>query len=119
MTRSWRVTRPLAAGALTGKAVDNAEKRADDRQAALRALSLEDVVKLTGSGASDELIINQVNTTGNLSATFDDGSGDSIATTGNSATASINITAGTLPPSISKAFSTHPLTEDRRVELGK
>jgi uncharacterized repeat protein (TIGR01451 family) len=48
---------------------------------------------------------NQVNTTGNITAAFDDGSGDSIATTGNSATASINITAGTLPPSISKAFN--------------
>ncbi len=48
---------------------------------------------------------NQINTTGNITAAFDDGSGDSIATTGNSATASINITAGTLPPSISKAFS--------------
>ena len=54
------------AGGLTGAAVDNSEKKAAARDAALRALSLEDVVKLTASGASDELIINQIRTTGSV-----------------------------------------------------
>jgi hypothetical protein len=35
---------------------------------------------------------NQVNTTGNITGTFDDGEGTSVGTTGNTATASINIT---------------------------
>ena len=43
-------------------------------------------VRVTGTQTG-----NQVNTTGNIMGTFDDGEGTSIGTTGNTATASINI----------------------------
>jgi hypothetical protein len=56
------------AGGLTGAAIDNSEKKAAAREAALRnpPLSLEDVVRLTQSGASDEVIINQIRNTGSV-----------------------------------------------------
>jgi outer membrane lipoprotein SlyB len=56
------------AGGLTGHAIDNSEKKAAAREAALRnpPLSLEDVAKLTASGASDEVIINQIRSTGSV-----------------------------------------------------
>ncbi len=56
------------AGALTGSAMDKSQKRAEERAAALRnpTLSLEDVARLTGSGASDDVIINQIRTTGSV-----------------------------------------------------
>ena len=44
-------------------------------------------VRVTGTQTG-----NQVNATGNITGTFDDGEGTSIGTTGNTATASINIT---------------------------
>jgi osmotically inducible lipoprotein OsmB len=55
-----------AAGALTGKAVDNSEKKAAAREAALRAISLEDIARLTASGTSDEVIINQIRASGTI-----------------------------------------------------
>jgi outer membrane lipoprotein SlyB len=56
------------AGGLTGAAIDHSEKKQAAREAALRTppLSLEDVVKLTSSGASDEVIINQIRSTGSV-----------------------------------------------------
>jgi hypothetical protein len=56
------------AGGLTGAAIDNSEKKAAARQAALLnpPLSLEDIVKLTSSGASDDVIITQIRTTGSV-----------------------------------------------------
>jgi outer membrane lipoprotein SlyB len=53
------------AGGLTGAAIDNSEKKAAARDAALRnpPLTLEDVVKLTSSGASDDVIITQIRST--------------------------------------------------------
>jgi hypothetical protein len=56
------------AGGLTGAAIDNSEKKAAARQAALQnpPLRLEDVVRLTGSGASDDVIITQIRNTGSV-----------------------------------------------------
>jgi hypothetical protein len=59
------------AGGLTGAAVDNAEHKAEARAAARQVASLHDVVTLTQSGVSDDVIINQIRTGGvvyNLSA---------------------------------------------------
>ena len=48
-------------GGVTGAAVDNHEQKVAVRQAAqARALGLQDVVTLTQSGTSDEIIINQI-----------------------------------------------------------
>jgi hypothetical protein len=57
-----------AAGALTGAAVDKSERKAAERAAALRnpPLSLEDVARLTASGASDDIIIGQIRSTGSV-----------------------------------------------------
>jgi hypothetical protein len=55
-----------AAGALAGNAVDKSEQKAAARQAALRYLSLEDVVRLTASAASDDIIIGQIRTSGSV-----------------------------------------------------
>ena len=61
-----------AAGGLTGAAADRSEQRAAQAAAAQQAalhnppLSLEDIVKLTASGASDEVIITQIRTSGSV-----------------------------------------------------
>jgi hypothetical protein len=57
-----------AAGALTGAAVDKSERKAAERAAALQnpPLSLEDVARLTASGASDDIIIGQIRSTGSV-----------------------------------------------------
>jgi surface antigen len=61
------------AGGLTGNAIDKSEQRAEARAvaaasatapAAQPALSLQDVVELTRSGSSDDVIINQVRLSG-------------------------------------------------------
>ena len=60
-----------AAGGLTGAAIDNSEKKMAVRQANQRALALQDVVALTASGLSDEVIVSQIRNGGavyNLSA---------------------------------------------------
>lgn len=49
-----------AAGGLTGAAVDNSERRVASRQVAQRTLALQDIVSLTASGSSDEVIISQI-----------------------------------------------------------
>jgi hypothetical protein len=57
------------AGALAGNAADKSEqKAAAAREAALRnpPLSLEDVARLTGSAASDDVIIGQIRSTGSV-----------------------------------------------------
>jgi hypothetical protein len=60
------------AGALTGNAIDKSEQRAKDQAAAIAAaranppLSLQDVATLTANGSSDEVIINQIRTTGSV-----------------------------------------------------
>ncbi len=57
-----------ATGALAGNSADKAEQRAAARAAALRTppLSLEDVARLTGSGASDDVIIGQIRASGSI-----------------------------------------------------
>ena len=60
-----------AAGGLTGAAIDNSEKKMAVRQANQRAMALQDVVALTASGLSDDVIISQIRNGGgvyNLSA---------------------------------------------------
>jgi hypothetical protein len=58
------------AGGITGAAVDNAEHKQKVQAAAAaavaRQLSLPDVVKLTASGLSDAIIINEIRTTGSV-----------------------------------------------------
>ena len=53
-----------AAGGLTGAAIDNSEKKAAVRQANQRALAIQDIVALTASGQSDEIIIGQIRNSG-------------------------------------------------------
>jgi hypothetical protein len=54
-------------GGLTGAAVDNHEQKAAIRQAAQRqAIGLQDVVSMTRNGTSDDIIINQIQTTGTV-----------------------------------------------------
>ena len=55
-----------AAGGLTGAAIDNSEKKMAVRQANQRALALQDVVALTGSGSSDDIIISQIRNGGGV-----------------------------------------------------
>ena len=52
------------AGGATGAAIDNTEKKMAVRQANQRALALQDIVSLTASGSSDEVIISQIRNTG-------------------------------------------------------
>jgi hypothetical protein len=60
------------AGAITGNAIDKSEARAKQEAAAIAAaranppLSLQDIVTLTANGSSDEVIINQIRTTGSV-----------------------------------------------------
>jgi hypothetical protein len=52
-------------GGLTGAAVDHHEQKVAQRAAAQqRELGLEDVVALTHNGTSDDIIINQINSSG-------------------------------------------------------
>ena len=53
-----------AAGGLTGAAIDNSERKTAARQVAQRALALQDIVSLTASGSSDEVIISQLRNSG-------------------------------------------------------
>lgn len=56
------------AGGASGAAIDNSERRMDARLAAARApvLGLRDVVDLTASGSSDDVIITQIRQTGSV-----------------------------------------------------
>jgi hypothetical protein len=49
-------------GGVAGASEDHHERQQDIRAAQRRALGLQDVVSLTQSGTSDEIIINQINT---------------------------------------------------------
>lgn len=51
-------------GGLAGASEDHHERRQEIRAAQRRALGLQDVVSLTQSGTSDQIIINQINTSG-------------------------------------------------------
>ncbi len=54
-------------GGVTGAAVDNHEQKvAAQQQAQRRALGLQDVVTLTQNGTSDQIIINEINTSGTV-----------------------------------------------------
>jgi hypothetical protein len=59
-----------AAGGLTGAAVDNAQYKAKVQAAtaaaAARQVSLQDIVQMTASGLSDQVIINQIRSTGSV-----------------------------------------------------
>jgi hypothetical protein len=56
-----------AVGGLAGAAADNHEQKVAMRQAAeRRALGLNDVVELTRNGTSDDIIINQIRTSGTV-----------------------------------------------------
>jgi Glycine zipper len=52
------------AGGLTGAAIDNSERKTATRVAAQRALALQDIVALTASGSSDDVIISQIRNSG-------------------------------------------------------
>jgi hypothetical protein len=59
------------AGGLTGAAVDNSERKQQARLAAAEAaryppLSYQQIVQLTQSGTSDDVIINQIRSTGSV-----------------------------------------------------
>jgi hypothetical protein len=53
-------------GALAGASADRAERRADAQAAAMRqpALSVQDVINLTASGMSDDVIVSQIRASG-------------------------------------------------------
>ena len=54
-------------GGVTGAAVDNHQQKvAVRRKRSARALGLQDVVTLTQSGTSDDIIINQIRTSGTV-----------------------------------------------------
>jgi hypothetical protein len=55
-------------GGLVGNEEDRAEKRAQDRAAAwaARQMSVDNVVEMAQSRVSDDIIINQINTTGSV-----------------------------------------------------
>jgi Glycine zipper len=54
-------------GGLTGAAADNHERRQEIRaEAQRRAMGLQDVVDLTKSGSPDEIILNQIRTSGTV-----------------------------------------------------
>ena len=52
------------AGGAVGAAADNSERKMAVRQANQRALALQDIVALTGSGSSDDVIISQIRNSG-------------------------------------------------------
>ena len=52
------------AGGAVGAAADNSERKMAVRQANQRALALKDIVDLTGSGSSDDVIISQIRNSG-------------------------------------------------------
>lgn len=54
-----------AVGGLTGASMDATERRQEAREVSARQrLTLEDIVRLTGSGASDTVIIGQIRSSG-------------------------------------------------------
>ena len=53
-----------AVGGVAGASADNSERRMAARVAAQRALALQDIVALTSSGSSDDVIISQIRNTG-------------------------------------------------------
>jgi hypothetical protein len=60
-------TAGAALGGLTGAAVDNHEQKVAVRQAAQRqAIGKQDVVDMTHNGTSDDIIINQIQTSGTV-----------------------------------------------------
>lgn len=57
-----------AVGGLAGAAADNSERKTAARVAAARALQLQDVVKMTQSGLSEDLVIGQIRSSGSVFA---------------------------------------------------
>jgi hypothetical protein len=57
------------AGGLTGSAIDKSERKQEQKLAAATApppLQLQDIVQLTASGSSDDVIISQIRATGSV-----------------------------------------------------
>jgi hypothetical protein len=57
-----------AVGGIAGAAADNSERKTAARVAAARAMQLQDIVRLTQDGRSDEIIIGQIQSSGTVFA---------------------------------------------------